>query len=81
MFELDAVYEAALPAVGQPATGEEVFLVRPPGEDGEGEVVAIAGVETSPVEQRTIFMFVPFAALPAEARGLLLDNIMAWFGA
>ena len=78
---LDATYEVALPAVGEPAATESVFLERPPGEEGAGEVVAVAGHETSPVDQKTIFLFVPFAALPADARGPLLENIMAWFGA
>lgn len=78
---LDAEYQAALPAVGEPAADETVFLIRPPDEEGAGEVVAIAAVETSPVDQRTIFLFVPFAALPADARVSLLENIMAWFAA
>jgi hypothetical protein len=81
VLELDDTYEAALPAVGEPAATEAIFLVRPPGEEGAGEVVAVAGHETAPVDQKTIFLFVPFASLPADARGPLLENIMAWFGA
>jgi len=80
VIPLDDVYEVALSEITDSVTGEVIFLVRAPGETGEGAAVGVAGIENNAQEQRSMFLFAPLAAMPSEARQQLLDNVMAWFG-
>lgn len=78
---LDGVYEAALSEITDAGANEYIFLVRAPGEEGEGGVVGVAGIEQDSDDQKTLFLFAPFSGLPADVRAPLLNNIMAWFAA
>ena len=80
LLELDNTYEAAISDNNEPAANEVVFLARAPEEEGEGAVVGLAAAASNPAEPQTLILFVPFVALPAEARAQLLANMMAWFG-
>lgn len=80
IIPLDNVYEVALAEATDLNTSEIIFLARAPGETGEGGAIAVAAIETSAPDQRSIFLFAPFAAMPNDARRQLLDNMMGWFG-
>ncbi|WP_374688871.1 DUF4350 domain-containing protein [Promineifilum sp.] len=80
IIEFDATYRVALPNATDVGANEFVFLERAPGEEGEGAVIGIGGVDADN-GQRTIFLLAPLAGLPDEARGQLVANIMAWFEA
>ncbi len=80
IIPLDNVYEVALAETTDLNTNEIIFLARAPGETGEGAAIAVAAAETNALEQRSIFLFAPFAAMPDDARQQLLDNMMGWFG-
>lgn len=48
--------------------------------DDSGNVVGLAAIDDTNDDQQTMFLLMPFAALPEQVQGQLLDNMMAWFG-
>jgi hypothetical protein len=79
VIALEQSYEATLADVFEQAGNELVFLVRAPDEEGAGAAVALAAVDETLNNQKTVFLFVPFIAFPAEVQETLLNNIIAWF--
>jgi hypothetical protein len=81
IFELDQTYDAVLSDVLSSDTEENsvAFFLRGPASEESGNVTGIA-IEEEFNEQRTIFLLVPFIALPDDVQELLLDNFINWFG-
>lgn len=79
VIELDQTYETTLTEVFEQAETEEVFLVRGPDEEAAGAAIGLAAVDETLNNQKSIFLFVPFVALPADIQETLLHNMLAWF--
>ena len=78
LLALDDTYEIALGEMAEPADTDVVFLSRAPGEEGEGAIIGLAGIDSSNNDQKSLFLFIPFSALAEDVRGRLLSNILAW---
>jgi hypothetical protein len=79
VIALDQTYEAVLTDVFEQAANETVFLVRAADEEGAGTAVALAAVDETLGGQRSVFLFIPFVALPSDIQEILLNNLINWF--
>lgn len=80
IIPLNQVYTTALSDVFSGQDLDEIpFLLRAPGEEGAGNVVGLASVETTLRNQKSVFLFVPLQSLPPDKQRLLILNILNWF--
>ncbi|WP_420627777.1 hypothetical protein [Candidatus Leptofilum sp.] len=61
-------------------SGSVAFLLRGANSDDAGNLVGLATIDDLADDQQSMFLLMPFAVLPADVQGQLLENIMAWFG-
>ncbi|MCA9897018.1 MAG: hypothetical protein H6654_00410 [Ardenticatenaceae bacterium] len=82
IIELGATYEVIFAdfLVDDLEPGSIAFLLRGANSDDSGNVVGLAAIDDTNDDQQTMFLLMPFAALPEQVQGQLLDNMMAWFG-
>jgi hypothetical protein len=80
VWELDQPYETvSFDSLEPDLTGNEIiFLIRGPDDPDAGSTVALATIEEDFGDQRTVFMLVPFTALPADVQPGLLNNMINW---
>lgn len=78
LIALTETVEAAASDLLVPGTGELLFLQRGPSSERSGEAVALASIDEFG-GNHTVFLLLPFSAVPEGVRPLLLDNIMGWF--
>ncbi len=76
IFELDQTYDVSVIAEDD-IDAESDILVFTGGPDSPDAGLVSAGVND---EVSIFFMFAPFAALPNDLQGLLLNNIVTWMG-
>ncbi|WP_420642275.1 hypothetical protein [Candidatus Leptofilum sp.] len=60
--------------------GSIAFLLRGSNSDDAGNLVGLATIDDTANDQQSLFLLLPFAALPTDVQGQLLENIMVWFG-
>jgi hypothetical protein len=80
VWELDQPYETvSFDSLEPDLTGNEIiFMIRGPDDPDAGSTVALATIEEDLGDQRTVFMLVPFTALPADVQPGLLNNMINW---
>lgn len=77
LIQLAQTIDAAASEMLDPSANDLLFLQRGPGSDQPGGSVALAAVDEFG-GNRTVFLLLPFFALPEAVRPLLLDNVMGW---
>ncbi|MEZ4511918.1 MAG: hypothetical protein R3C62_08580 [Chloroflexota bacterium] len=77
VIELTQTIDAAASEMLEPSANEHLFLQRGPGSDQPGGPVALAALDEFG-GNRTVFLLLPFFALPETVQPLLLDNMIGW---
>lgn len=79
-YQLDEPYQTAVADsyldTSDPST--TTFFLRGPESDNDGNVSAFA-VSDEDLAQKTVFLMLPFSALPDDIEPILMENILNWF--